>query len=152
AAAEIAASEAWYSIATVEKAGFETELRFAPDTARRYLRVVALDKQGRVLGASQPGSSRFDVINTTASFLTDSAGAGAGPFAFLLGAAALCSLVVGVVCAAFARARRRDDAAYRRLVDEEAKDEVLVDDVCVDRRLYDVEDEEARNGAGVGRA
>lgn len=51
--------EAWWPVQTVEKAGFETELRFGV-TVRRYVRVVALDREGRVLGASEPGGTRLD--------------------------------------------------------------------------------------------
>lgn len=50
--------EAWWPVQTVEKAGFETELRFGV-SVRRFVRVLALDSEGRVLGASEPGGTRL---------------------------------------------------------------------------------------------
>lgn len=44
---------AWTDIVQVEKAGFETVIDFEEDAAQRYLRVLALDSAGRVLGVSR---------------------------------------------------------------------------------------------------
>ena len=42
----------WRNITTVKKSGFETEIAFDETDAVRYLRVVALDKDGALLGVS----------------------------------------------------------------------------------------------------
>lgn len=44
---------AWETIAEVEKHGFETEIEFEEDEAKRYLRVLALDANGKILGMSR---------------------------------------------------------------------------------------------------
>lgn len=45
--------ETWTDITQVQKRGFETEIQFDEDLAHRYLRVLALDVNGKVLGVSR---------------------------------------------------------------------------------------------------
>ncbi|KAL1306234.1 hypothetical protein AAFC00_004325 [Neodothiora populina] len=46
-------SDAWTDLVQVNKKGFETRIDFDEDDAMRYLRVAALDSDGRVLGYSR---------------------------------------------------------------------------------------------------
>ncbi|KAL1633911.1 hypothetical protein SLS58_010901 [Diplodia intermedia] len=115
--------EAWHNVQTVERAGFETELRFGVST-RRYVRVLALDREGRVLGASQPGGTTIDdeIRNSTIILGHRFKDGDATILAFLVCVA----LVATGVTIVMAWRSRMDKIAYQKLLDEEKEDEVEV--------------------------
>ncbi|KAK7543465.1 arylsulfotransferase [Phyllosticta paracitricarpa] len=139
--------EAWFPVQTVEKVGFETELRFGVEV-KKYVRVVALDKDGRVLAASLPGTTRLDVdvAGTPQIYfgfrIQDS---DSTPLVILICLGTLATAILGVVNAGLAYRRKLDRVAFQKLLADEANDVVEVGDeeqALLDRRLYAVEEEE----------
>ncbi|KAK0658543.1 hypothetical protein DIS24_g4664 [Lasiodiplodia hormozganensis] len=115
--------ESWHPVQTVEKTGFETELRFGVST-KRYVRVLALDKEGRVLGASEPGGTSIDdeIRNSTIILGHRLKDGDATVLAFMVCAA----LVMSGVTIVLAWRSRLDKIAYQKLLDEEKEDVVEV--------------------------
>ncbi|EKG10517.1 Arylsulfotransferase [Macrophomina phaseolina MS6] len=115
--------EAWWPVQTVEKAGFETELRFGVG-ARRYVRVVALDREGRILGASEPGGTRLDeeIRNSTVILGHRVKDSDATILVFLVCA----GMVFTGVTVIMAWRSRLDKIAYQKILDEEKEDVVEV--------------------------
>ncbi|GME25905.1 Arylsulfotransferase [Neofusicoccum parvum] len=130
--------EAWFPVQTVEKAGFETELRFGV-SVRRYVRVLALDREGRVLAASEPGGTRIDdeIRNSTMILGMRIKDGDATILTFLVCAGMVATGVVVVM----AWRSRLDRIAYEKILDEEKEDVVEVgeeEEALLDRQHWRV--------------
>ncbi|KAK8203903.1 ASST-domain-containing protein [Phyllosticta capitalensis] len=139
--------EAWFPVQTVEKAGFETELRFGVEV-KKYVRVVALDKDGRVLAASTPGATRLDVDVAGIYFGFRIQDSDSTPLIILICLGTLATAILGVVYAGLAYRRKLDRVAYQKILAEEDQDVVEVGEEeqgLLRGRLYEVE-----NGTGMG--
>lgn len=55
-------SAKWEDVATIAKKGFETEIEFDEESVNRYLRVVALDASGKVIGVSRSIDMGWTVV------------------------------------------------------------------------------------------
>ncbi|KAF2086294.1 hypothetical protein K490DRAFT_66847 [Saccharata proteae CBS 121410] len=127
----------WYPVQTVERSGFETELRYG-DSVKKYVRVLALDKEGTVLGVSGIGSARFEKTDQSGIMSTVSIkNADAVPLLLLVIALGIGSAATAAVWGVMAWRKRKEWTKYQHLRGEDAED-VDVETVHLDTRQFTV--------------